>query len=53
VPVFGELELCGRLPAKVAAITGTNGKSTTTALLGALVEGAGMSAFVGGISENR
>ena len=47
-PVFGELELAGTLPAPVAAITGTNGKSTTTALLGALVQSLGKSAFVGG-----
>jgi UDP-N-acetylmuramoylalanine--D-glutamate ligase len=48
IPIFGELELCGTLPAKVVAITGTNGKSTTTALLGALVRGVGKRAFVGG-----
>lgn len=47
-PVFGELELTSPLPAKVAGITGTNGKSTTTGLLGALVQGAGLRAFVGG-----
>jgi len=47
-PVFGELELVGELPARVAAITGTNGKSTTTALTGALVAAAGRSTFVGG-----
>lgn len=48
LPVFGELELVGSLPAAVAAITGTNGKSTTTALLGQLVESAERRAFVGG-----
>ncbi len=48
VPVCGELELVQPLPARVAAITGTNGKSTTTALLGALVKGMGQAAFVGG-----
>jgi len=48
VPVFGELELCGTLPAKVLAITGTNGKSTTTGLAGALVQACGRRAFVGG-----
>ena len=38
VPVWGEIELAGRfLPGTpVVAITGTNGKSTTTALAGAL-----------------
>src|SRR5262245_28623625 len=48
VPVFGELELVGRVDAKIAAITGTNGKSTTTALLGELVRATGRKAFVGG-----
>lgn len=47
-PVFGELELAGKMPAQIIAITGTNGKSTTTALTGALVESLGMRAFVGG-----
>jgi UDP-N-acetylmuramoylalanine--D-glutamate ligase len=47
-PVFGELELAVPLPAKCIAITGTNGKSTTTALTGALVHGCGVRAFVGG-----
>lgn len=47
-PVFGELELVGNLGAKVVAITGTNGKSTTTAMIGQLIEGLGYSVFVGG-----
>src|SRR5690606_12294646 len=47
-PIFGELELCGPLPAAVAAVTGTNGKSTTTALLGALAAASGLRTFVGG-----
>jgi UDP-N-acetylmuramoylalanine--D-glutamate ligase len=47
-PVIGELELVGDIPARVIAITGTNGKSTTTALTGALVAAAGYRAFVGG-----
>jgi UDP-N-acetylmuramoylalanine--D-glutamate ligase len=40
VPVVGEVELAARLlpPVPVVAITGTNGKSTTTALTGALFE---------------
>ena len=46
-PVVGELELAGTLPARVLAITGTNGKSTATALSGELVKAAGKSAFVG------
>ncbi len=47
-PIIGELELLGELPSKVVAITGTNGKSTTTALVGALISGMGEEPFVGG-----
>jgi UDP-N-acetylmuramoylalanine--D-glutamate ligase len=50
VEVVGEVELAFRhlRPAPLFGITGTNGKSTTTALLGALFEAAGRRAFVGG-----
>jgi UDP-N-acetylmuramoylalanine--D-glutamate ligase len=51
VPVWGEIELAARfLPpgAAVLGVTGTNGKSTTTALLGALCEAGGLAPFVGG-----
>ena len=51
VPVWGEVELAVRSmvhPAPVVAIGGTNGKSTTTSLVGALLEAHGMRAFVGG-----
>ncbi len=51
VPVWGEIELAARfLPpgAAVLGVTGTNGKSTTTALLGALCEAGGLQPFVGG-----
>jgi len=51
VEVIGEVELAfGFLPesAKVIGITGTNGKSTTTALTGALLEAARIETFVGG-----
>ncbi len=51
VPVIGELELACRAlrhPAPVVAVGGTNGKSTTTTLVGALVSAAGLRAFVGG-----
>lgn len=49
VPVIGEVELCAPfLSGPVVAITGTNGKSTTTALLGHLLASAGRRPFVGG-----
>jgi UDP-N-acetylmuramoylalanine--D-glutamate ligase len=49
VPVWSEIELASRyLAAPVAAITGTNGKSTTTELLGASCRHAGLRVFVGG-----
>ncbi len=47
-PLFGELELAGNLSVPFVGITGTNGKSTTTALLGALLQAAGRDPFVGG-----
>ncbi|WP_426754085.1 UDP-N-acetylmuramoyl-L-alanine--D-glutamate ligase [Myxococcus sp. Y35] len=50
VAVWGEVELAGRLLADVPlfGITGTNGKSTTTALTGALFSSGGKRTFVGG-----
>ncbi|MEZ4268872.1 MAG: UDP-N-acetylmuramoyl-L-alanine--D-glutamate ligase [Myxococcota bacterium] len=46
---IGEVELFWRLsPATVAAITGTDGKSTTTTMLGEIVAAAGRPTFVGG-----
>jgi len=49
VPVIGELELAFRwLKGRVIAITGTKGKSTTTALTGRILEAAGFSVAVGG-----
>lgn len=51
IPVWGEVELAVRLlahPAPVVAIGGTNGKSTTTMLVGALLERAGKKVFTGG-----
>ena len=48
VPIVGELELSAPLPGLVAAVTGTNGKSTTTALLGVLASARGARTFAGG-----
>ena len=49
--VWGEVELAVRSmthAAPVVAVGGTNGKSTTTSLVGLLLEAHGMRAFVGG-----
>lgn len=47
--VIGEVELFYRLsPAPILAITGTDGKSTTTTMLGAIAALANPSTFVGG-----
>ena len=49
VEVIGELELaCRFLTAPVVAIGGTNGKSTTTTLVGGLLKAAFSRVFVGG-----
>ncbi len=51
VCIWGEVELAVQAlanPAPVVAIGGTNGKSTTTSLVGALLERAGKRTFVGG-----
>ena len=53
VPVIGDIELFsmarGSLPAhKVVGITGTNGKSTTTALLHHVLQAAGIPTLMGG-----
>ncbi len=47
--IIGEVELAARfLKGRIVAITGTNGKTTTTALAGELLKGAGLPAQVGG-----
>jgi len=49
VPIIGEVELASRwLRGRVVAITGTKGKSTTTALTGRMLEAAGVRVLVGG-----
>jgi UDP-N-acetylmuramoylalanine--D-glutamate ligase len=51
IPVIGEVELAVSslsYPAPVVAIGGTNGKSTTTSLVGAILEGQGKRTFTGG-----
>ena len=49
VPVIAEIELASRwLQGRVIAITGTKGKSTTTALTGRMLAAAGLKVSVGG-----
>jgi UDP-N-acetylmuramoylalanine--D-glutamate ligase len=49
LPVIGELELAARfLKGKILAITGSNGKTTTTTLVGEILLKAGLTALVGG-----
>lgn len=49
VPVWSEIELAWRFArGRVVAITGTNGKSTTTAMAGAILRGAGIPGGTGG-----
>ncbi len=56
VPIIGDIELFARTIAalperkrpKTVAITGTNGKSTTTALIGHILKSAGKDVHVGG-----
>lgn len=49
IPVWSELELASRfVSAPLVAITGSNGKSTTTALTGEMCRAAGRRTFVGG-----
>jgi UDP-N-acetylmuramoylalanine--D-glutamate ligase len=49
LPVIGELELASRyLQGRVVAITGSNGKTTTTTLVGKIFADAGVPTLVGG-----
>ena len=49
LPVIGELELASRsLQGQIVAITGSNGKTTTTTLVGQILSDGGLSTLVGG-----
>jgi UDP-N-acetylmuramoylalanine--D-glutamate ligase len=49
IPILGELELASRLiKAPIIGVTGTNGKSTVTMLLGEICKAARLKTFVGG-----
>jgi len=49
IPVMGEIELASRyIRQPVVAVTGTNGKTTTTELLGDMLKRSGLKVFVGG-----
>ncbi len=49
VPVIGEVELASRyITELIVAITGTNGKTTTTSLIGEMLKASGRKVFVGG-----
>lgn len=49
VEMISEIELaCRHISAPIIAITGSNGKSTTTTLIGRILQGMGKRVFVGG-----
>src|SRR5581483_2028951 len=49
LPIIGELELAARfLQGRVLAITGSNGKTTTTTLTGEILKESGLPTLVGG-----
>jgi UDP-N-acetylmuramoylalanine--D-glutamate ligase len=49
IPVIGEIELAYTVcRSEILAVTGTNGKTTTTALLGQMLQDGGREAFIGG-----
>jgi UDP-N-acetylmuramoylalanine--D-glutamate ligase len=49
IPLLGEIELAARaIAAPLIVVTGTNGKSTTTSLIGRALEADGRKVFVGG-----
>ncbi|HOE78627.1 MAG TPA: UDP-N-acetylmuramoyl-L-alanine--D-glutamate ligase [Smithellaceae bacterium] len=49
IPIMSEIELAYRfIDTPIVAVTGTNGKTTTTTILGRIIEQAGKKVFVGG-----
>ena len=49
IPILGEIELASRyIREPIVAISGTNGKTTTTRLLGHMMKNSGFKVFVGG-----
>jgi UDP-N-acetylmuramoylalanine--D-glutamate ligase len=49
IPVIGEIELASKfIRQPVVAVTGTNGKTTTTELVGDMLKRSGLKVFVGG-----
>jgi UDP-N-acetylmuramoylalanine--D-glutamate ligase len=49
IPIIGELELAARfMQGRIVAITGSNGKTTTTTLVGAILKAAGLPTLVAG-----
>lgn len=49
IPIISEIELAHHFfKTPIIAVTGTNGKTTTTTLLGEILKGAGKKIFVGG-----
>jgi len=49
IPLIGEIELaCRFIGEPIIAVTGTNGKTTTTRLIGDMLEQSGQTIFVGG-----
>ncbi len=49
IPVIGEIELASRfIKEPILAVTGTNGKTTTSEILGSMLTHSGFNVFVGG-----